>query len=865
MNSRVSDSINNKYSNYIFPFLWLHGEPQERIKEEIIAIKNSGCNEFCAESRPYENFCHEQWWSDFEFILKTAKALDMRVWLLDDKHYPTGYANGYLQADEYAHLRKILIRERQTDVLGPCKMAKIMVGQQINEELGEEIINVIAYKHTGTDELLNPNTAINLTDRISDGIVYWHIPEGVWRVCTTIKTTAKCEFDDRFVYYIDMLNKESCMAMINAVYQPHFEKFGSYFGNTFAGFFSDEPGFLNTIGTYTSKLGIMHIPYPWRDDLPQLIAESAGVSLDTVINTLPALWQNLGEANSLIRTHYMDVITKLYSENFTYLLGNWCREHGVMYIGHVIEDSNCHMRTGYGSGHFFRALDGQDMSGIDIVLLQEVPGIVEGIHKAAIADEEKADPDFFHYTLPKLAASHSHLQPEKKGRAMCEIFGAFGWAEGLPYMKQLADIMLVNGINHFVPHAFSPKEDDPDCPPHFYNGGKNIQYPLFKNLMEYIGRTSHIFCGARHKASVAVFYNAEGEWTGGKNELFQHICKNLAQNLIDFDIIPIDMLENAVVSNSKLIINNEEFGALVISESEIMPYNRLLCFKRLADEGLPVIFTNTLPEKSAEKQDISDILHSFTAVNTNKLSEYLRSKGIYEISSEKGDTKYLKFYHVTRDNDSIYMFSNDSIHSTIDTWLTLPDKGEFLVYDAWGNKCYKGNTIDNKLHLILEKGNAVIIVFGNTIQENVPDFKYESKRKSLNLKFDISLKSFDENNFTDYAENSPCIDITAPDRLPHFCGEIMYKTLFTPTKGYSVIDLGGVGETAEVWLNGKHIGTRVNTPYKFDISSADYEKENILEIKVRSNLAHKNRDWFSGFIWIPPTGVLGEISECKYI
>jgi hypothetical protein len=43
-------------------------------------------------------------------------------------------------------------------------------------------------------------------------------------------------------------------------------------------------------------------------------------------------WEDLGEVTALIRAHYMDVVTRLYSENFCYQLGNWCREHGVMYI-----------------------------------------------------------------------------------------------------------------------------------------------------------------------------------------------------------------------------------------------------------------------------------------------------------------------------------------------------------------------------------------------------------------------------------------------------------------------------------------------------------------------------------------------------
>ena len=84
--------------------------------------------------------------------------------------------------------------------------------------------------------------------------------------------------------------------------------------------------------------------------------------------------------------------------------------------------------------------------------------------------------EFFHYYLGKLASSLAHIDEKKKGRAMCEIFGAYGWAEGTKIMKYLMDHMLVRGINYYVPHAFSPKPNDTDCSPNFYDTGKNPPY-----------------------------------------------------------------------------------------------------------------------------------------------------------------------------------------------------------------------------------------------------------------------------------------------------------------------------------------------------------------------------------------------------
>lgn len=38
---------------------------------------------------------------------------------------------------------------------------------------------------------------------------------------------------------------------------------------------------------------------------------------------------------------YMNAVTELVKENF-FQVGNWCREQGVNYIGHLIEDDNHH-------------------------------------------------------------------------------------------------------------------------------------------------------------------------------------------------------------------------------------------------------------------------------------------------------------------------------------------------------------------------------------------------------------------------------------------------------------------------------------------------------------------------------------------
>mgnify|MGYP000396982990 FL=1 len=120
------------------------------------------------------------------------------------------------------------------------------------------------------------------------------------------------------------------------------------------------------------------------------------------------------------------------------------------------------------------------MAGIDVVLQQIRPGL-DDCKFHSVGGNLGYHGELYHYALAKLAASLAHMDSKKKGRALCEVFGAYGWAEGLKLMKWLLDHMLVNGINYFVPHAFSMKDfPDPDCPPHFYARGMNPQFPYLK-------------------------------------------------------------------------------------------------------------------------------------------------------------------------------------------------------------------------------------------------------------------------------------------------------------------------------------------------------------------------------------------------
>ena len=56
MENRLQEALMNKQGNYIFPFFWMHGEDEQKIREYMEKIAETGIRAVCVESRPHPDF-----------------------------------------------------------------------------------------------------------------------------------------------------------------------------------------------------------------------------------------------------------------------------------------------------------------------------------------------------------------------------------------------------------------------------------------------------------------------------------------------------------------------------------------------------------------------------------------------------------------------------------------------------------------------------------------------------------------------------------------------------------------------------------------------------------------------------------------
>ncbi len=834
MDNRLRSLLHGQVNNYLAPFFWLHNEDDALILDELRRVYDCGIRAVCLESRTHEEFCRADWWSDCRLILDFCREHGMKVWILDDKHFPSGYANGIYE--KHPELVQWNIVERHTDVVGPVRDGCVYTDEWA---LGDEILSVFACRHIPNSDKLS-DEIYDLTAGIAGDYVYFDLPEGMWRIVFLVKTRKGLDY--RCLRYSDKLSRASTQAYIDEVYESHWQNLSEYFGNTLVGFFSDEPEFGNhtCVPGWDFPAERAGVHYPWHESVAAALTEMYGK--DALRNLLPMWFDFEGLPVEEYRIAYMNLITDGYSKNFTGMIADWCHAHGVQFIGHIIEDNNAHYHTIHSAGHYFKALGPQDMAGIDVVLHQILPGLTECNHAARIG-QRTANSKFFNYTLAKLASSLAHITPHMQKRAMCEIFGAYGWAEGTEIMKYLIDHMLVRGINYFVPHAFSPKPNDPDCPPNFYARGDNPQYRYFGMLMGYMNRVCHLLDGSTHVNTCAILYDAESAWNGTDFLPLDHVAKVLYDNQLDYDILPPDVLENIDADG---FLNGEHYGLILVPACG---YLRPEVRAALQKSGVRIAVVG-------EGKDAD-----FETVALDALPAYVRALGLSDVLMENHDI-HLRYHHAVRDAAHIYLFTNEDVNHTIDTDLDLRDfaGGRYIRYDAFENRAEVVESA--RVHLSLAPYHSVIILCGNVDFDGLPAARptQATDVRPLTPTFCIELCENDSEGFALYKQTSELPNITGAHERPHFSGTMRYTATVSLTAADIVLNLGDVGETAAVTLNGKPVGVRLFPPYSFDIADAVRDGANDLEVLVTNTLGFRHHEEFSKFLLLPPSGLLGPIT-----
>lgn len=841
MSTRLSALLSGRETGRenIFPFLWAHGESEETIREYMAVIGAANIGAVCVESRPHPDFAGPQWWHDMDIILDEARNRGMKVWILDDSHFPTGYANGALEEVSPELCRQSLVRVELGQVAAgeslkiapdacavppwtPNQMEQYTI-PNIRTFDDDRLLGVVAVKNGG-----GRGDMIDLTPRVKEGAFTFNPLEGAWTVYALCLTRNRGPHRS----YINMMDKTSCRALIDAVYEPHWQHYKADFGKTIAGFFSDEPE-LGNGHLYQGGQRVWELDdQAWSAEIEEELRVKWG---DGFLTRLPLLFQTDfdGGTAALARRDYMEAVTQAVKRDFSMQVGDWCRAHGVEYIGHLIEDNNQHLRTVCGLGHYFRGLSGQDMAGIDDIGGQVLPQGEWNGESGALAGNRNGL--FFHYVMGRLGASLAALDEKKKGRCLCELFGAYGWQEGVRLEKYIADHFAVRGVNRFVPHAFSMKDfPDPDCPPHFYAHGHNPQYRHFGALMAYLGRVSCLFDGGKRIAPVAVLYNAEADWMGDCMML-ETVAQPLAEAQFDYEFVPVDVFNDRTAWKTSidrgLHVNGRQYRVMLIPGCDFLPGEMEPVIRELEEGGCPVYFVGRQAKgfghvPVAETAQLPGLLAGMGDLN-------LRTAQVEPAS------KYIRVMEYEGDGTA-YMLVNEGAEPFTGSVRLSNPCANWYAYNAWDNRLETvdfhnegGHTV---LDVTLEPLKSLIVLPGDPVGEVYAPVTAAGTCRELNDGWQrstctsLAYPAFEK-------EKAVCLPDNLAEEQPLFSGFARYERDYeNDGAAGKVLELTDAYEGAELFVNGQSLGIQIAPPMRWQLDGALVPGPNRLRIEIATTL-----------------------------
>lgn len=443
-----------------FPFwAWNDKMDKKMVREQIAQMKRAGNGGFFIHSRDgLENeYMGQEWLACVREAVDTAKKLGMYAWLYDEDRWPSGTAAGRVTALGEAYCCKGLTmevrKESSTRVVLSEENLIALYGAAIH---GQEI-----------------ESCRRLSLEKAEGLA---VDEHL--LVVRLEMSGKSEWFNH-ESPPDQLNPETVLKFLELTHERYFEALGEDFGKTIPGIFTDEPSLADRHASFPADRGWI----PWSFGMQEYFQEKRGYDL---LDRLPYHYFN-GRYSAKIRHDYWYTITERYCEVYSGTISKWCREKGIAYTGHFLQEDKlgtCTRVNGAVMPHYAY----QDIPGIDILTEQTRE-----------------------YMTVKQCTSVAHQFGKK--RTLTETYGCCGWDFTLEGQKWIGDWQFVLGINTRTLHmALSTLRGcrKRDYPPSFhYNTSWIEKNPIVE---DYFARLGEVLSAGKPVRKVLLIHPASTGW-----------------------------------------------------------------------------------------------------------------------------------------------------------------------------------------------------------------------------------------------------------------------------------------------------------------------------------------------------------------
>ena len=565
--------------------------------------------------------------------VEKAKDEKMLAWLYDEDRWPSGAAGGFVTQNPEHRLRHLLLTRVPYGQSADSDRVIQSSAKSGRTENGELIacFDVILDK----DGNLGDYRQVKEDSRAEGFKLYAYVESAEPSPWYNNQT------------YADTLNPETMAEFIRITYERYNEYFANDFGNVIPAIFTDEPQFSHK-STLNFANEAMDITLPWTPDLPETFREA--YPGEDLISHIPELLWELTEEVSRTRYLYHDHIAERFAKAFADQCGKWCKEHGLMLTGHMMEEPTLQSQT-QALGDAMRSYRGFQLPGIDMLC---------NAHE---------------YTTAKQAQSACH-QYGAPG-VMSELYGVTNWDYDFRSHKLQGDWQAALGITVRVPHlswVSMNGEAKRDYPATFnYQVPWHDQYSLVE---DHFARVNTAMTRGTPFVRIGVIHPVESYWlhwgtkekTRGireqKDEQFKTLTDWLLLGLMDFDFIAESLLPEqcdvAAISNTAFPVGQMRYDVVIVPGCETLRATTLERLEAFRNAGGRVIFMGNAPryqdarvnDRGLKLFDRSERI-AFEKIALMEILEDLREIDIRDQSG--GQTDHL-LYQLRSEDDCRWLF-----------------------------------------------------------------------------------------------------------------------------------------------------------------------------------------------------------------
>lgn len=631
-----------------------------------------------------------QAWEVLRYGLARAKALGLRVWLYDEKGYPSGTAGGLVSRSHPEHLALGLA----------CYVIEPEGGAGVVVPLPPSCRAFVSAVALRDPEMATGEDVVNLDDYVDAwGALRWTPPDDGWTVLIFAErvmyegTHAQGNVSE-FKHYVNLLEPEVVHAFIGVTHEAYRRELPDDLWATVEAIFTDEPSFMTFYvpdlpERYQGKVPVLDAPLfkdrppavPWSRDFLAAFRVEKGYDL---LPHLYALFFSQSEAAAYVRLDYYDVLTQRYAGAFYDQIQTWCRDHGIASSGHVLLEENILDHVAF-HGSLFAALRKLDLPGIDMLSSDPQAMLHGGSFMGASFMAVKQAASVAHLTgCERVHSESSDWEQRNQG----------GYAS-LDQRRGQANVQYALGVNQITS----------------YFGWQEFSEAEQRAYHDYVARLGALLVGGDHICDVAVLYPIRTLWAhylppltpnaswldrGSRSPWEQRVAQgytDVVQTLLccqlDLDIVDEAAICAADVEDGVLRVANEAYRVVVLPPVDALASETVRALSDFCRSGGLLVSVGDLPSL-AESPDRTPQLQAEVKalfgpegpalrVPLDKLPDVIQEAVAVDLKLARPNPDVLITHRRTRAGRHVYFVANNSPES-VTLAPALREPGPYTLY-----------------------------------------------------------------------------------------------------------------------------------------------------------------------------------------